>query len=142
LLDVDHFKKYNDTYGHLSGDDCLQEVASNIKSALKRPGDVLARVGGEEFGLVLPDTPKEGALHVAELIRGVVESLQIEHNHSVTAKVVTISVGVSTALPTNKSKPESICGVADKALYASKESGRNKVSFIAFKDEESSTQVG
>ena len=142
LLDVDHFKKYNDTYGHLSGDDCLQEVATNIKSALKRPGDVLARVGGEEFGLVLPDTPAEGAVHVAELIRSVVEGLQIEHRQSAPAKVVTISVGVSTALPTSKSKPEAIFGVADKALYQSKESGRNKVSFIPYLDDDKKTQVG
>jgi len=140
LLDVDHFKKYNDTYGHLSGDDCLQEVATTIKSALKRPGDVLARVGGEEFGLVLPDTPAKGALHVAELIRSVVEGLQIEHQQS-PSKVVTISIGVSTAFPTNKSKTEAICASADKALYQSKEAGRNKVSYLSFEEDES-TKVG
>lgn len=134
MLDVDFFKKYNDTYGHLSGDDCLSEVASAIKGALKRPGDVLARIGGEEFGIVLPETPTEGAMHVAETVRKAVEGLQIEHHESLAAKVVTISIGVSTAIPTGSSRCESLFASADKALYASKDAGRNQSSFIEWTD--------
>lgn len=141
LLDVDYFKKYNDTYGHLSGDDCLQEVASAIKGALKRPGDVLARVGGEEFGVILPETPADGAMHVGESIRKAVEDLQIEHHESAAAKVVTVSIGISTATPTNSARFETICSVADKALYASKDAGRNRVTFFEWKDQPEASVV-
>ena len=87
---------------------------------------------------MLPGNPEKGAIHVAELIRSVVEGLQIEHHQS-EAKVVTISIGVSTAMPTTKTKPESICGFADKALYRSKVAGRNKVTFITYEEDDSST---
>jgi diguanylate cyclase (GGDEF)-like protein len=142
LLDVDYFKKYNDTYGHLSGDDCLQEVASAIKNALKRPGDVLARVGGEEFGIVLPETPAEGAMHVGECVRKAVESLQMEHHESEAAQVVTVSVGVSTATPSHSSRFETICASADKALYAAKSAGRNRVQFLDWNESEEPMKAG
>jgi len=126
LCDIDFFKLYNDTYGHLQGDECLKEVAISLKSSLKRQGDFAARYGGEEFVVVLPNTDVEGALEVAETLRINVENLQIPHRLSPITQKVTISLGVAIghADPTNQ--PKTLIEAADTALYEAKQDGRNR----------------
>jgi len=134
LCDVDFFKSYNDTCGHLAGDDCLRAVAGAIDARIRRGGDCVARYGGEEFAVILPGTFSEGAVHVAELLRRAVEKLAIEHPCSPVRSVVTISLGVATAFPANEVTPEILIQNADKALYEAKASGRNCVTFRAVLD--------
>jgi len=124
MVDIDHFKLYNDTYGHQAGDSCLQRVAQALETAISRPADLLARYGGEEFVVVLPETSSEGGKVVAELLQATVENLHIPHSASTTAGYVTISLGVATTTSRVIPKKELI-EYADKALYASKNSGRN-----------------
>ncbi len=126
LCDIDFFKYYNDNYGHQEGDRCLQRVAQAIDSALKRPGDMVARYGGEEFVAILPNTDSKGAEVISERIREEILKLRIPHAHSGTAPHVTLSLGVSTALPNHGSRPETLIESADKALYEAKEQGRNR----------------
>lgn len=127
MLDIDHFKAYNDTYGHQGGDECLKQVATTIKKALKRPGDFVFRYGGEEFGVILPETPEEGARRVAENIRAAIEELQIPHIGSKVSEWVTISLGTATMVPTKNTTPSTLIASADKALYEAKQDGRNRV---------------
>lgn len=127
ILDIDYFKKYNDTYGHLQGDECLKKVALSIKEALHRNTDVLARYGGEEFAVILPDTGMEGALEVAERIRKEVENLKIPHKASDINESITISVGVTTASKEKLVSIEKLVNFADNALYSAKKKGRNRV---------------
>jgi two-component system chemotaxis family response regulator WspR len=125
LTDVDFFKKYNDTYGHQAGDDCLRRVAATLARCARRPADLAARYGGEEFCVVLPDTPEEGACKVAEDIRSAVCALGIEHRRSDAAEVVTLSLGVITLEPGQEITPAKLIEGADAALYAAKRAGRN-----------------
>lgn len=128
MIDIDHFKAYNDHYGHQGGDDCLKEVAGALISALGRPHDLLARYGGEEFAVVLPDTPLEGARHIAENLRGAVEGLHIPHVKSATSKYVTVSLGVAAMAPdAREAIPAVLVATADRALYRAKAQGRNRV---------------
>lgn len=127
MLDIDHFKIYNDTYGHLEGDACLKSVANTLKNTLNRPGDFVARYGGEEFSIILPATNKEGAAFVAEMLRINIEELCIPHKNSKVKPVVTISIGVATTIPQRGSDYESLIKIADNALYKAKEKGRNRV---------------
>lgn len=127
LCDVDYFKKYNDTYGHLAGDACLQQVAKALQLAVKRPADVVARYGGEEFIIILPETGAAGALHVADQILRQVSSLKIPHRASEIADYVTVSVGVATTLPSSEIEPSQLVKKADESLYNAKQNGRNKV---------------
>ncbi len=127
LLDVDHFKAYNDLYGHPAGDACLRRVAAALRTVVKRAPDVLARYGGEEFAVILPDTDGPGMLAVAECIRAVIEGLAIAHQGSATAKVVTVSVGAVSLTARDVADPESVLALADKALYRAKDLGRNRV---------------
>jgi len=127
MLDIDHFKKYNDMYGHVAGDECLRNVALAVKSAVNRLPDIVARYGGEEFVIILPETGSSGALVLAEKVRKAVESLAIPHESSQTAKTVTISLGVATVDPSMISTPEQSVELADQALYTAKATGRNKV---------------
>jgi diguanylate cyclase (GGDEF)-like protein len=127
MLDIDHFKAYNDAYGHLAGDDCLKQVASSQAQALVRPADFVARFGGEEFVCVLPETDEDGALVMAEKLRSAVEKLQIPHPMSPTSPMVTISVGVATTVPDNEQDSAAFVGVADELLYEAKHAGRNRV---------------
>jgi diguanylate cyclase (GGDEF)-like protein len=127
ILDVDFFKKYNDTYGHLAGDDCLRNVATTIRQFLRRPGDVVARYGGEEFACILPETPLDDAVTIAKALEQQIRSLGIEHISSDVAKVVTISIGVCC-------KPHGVIGLAsalvaqaDAQLYRAKHGGRAQV---------------
>jgi diguanylate cyclase (GGDEF)-like protein len=127
MIDVDHFKLYNDTYGHQQGDNCLRAVADEIATHLRRPSDLTARYGGEEFAVVLPDTPLEPAMDLAERIRAGIDGLNMEHTASETADHVTISIGLSSVVPSDEITIESFIEAADKNLYQSKHNGRNRV---------------
>jgi diguanylate cyclase (GGDEF)-like protein len=127
MIDVDCFKPYNDSHGHLAGDLCLRDIARAIQENVRRPGDLAARYGGEEFAVILPDTPIEGATHVAEAIRMAVEELQVPHQTSPVASVVTISAGVASTFPHPDVPHQQIIQGADEALYQAKTCGRNCV---------------
>ena len=127
IVDVDNFKNFNDQYGHVAGDDCLRRVAAAIYSVVRRPEDLVARYGGEEIALLLPDTDTEGARHVAESARLAVQAMLIPNEGSAHG-VVTISVGVAARTPSLEDLPEALVVMADRALYAAKEAGRNCVS--------------
>lgn len=126
MLDVDHFKPYNDTYGHLRGDECLRQVADVVRAHVRRPDDVAARYGGEEFVCILPDTDLRGAVRVAEELRRGVMALRIPHDRSDAARVVTTSLGVITARCRPGESPELFLERADAQLYAAKSRGRNR----------------
>ncbi|WP_421865545.1 CHASE domain-containing protein [Motiliproteus sp.] len=128
FADVDCFKAYNDHYGHLKGDECLQAVAGALKSVTRRPGDLAARYGGEEFALVLADT--DNSLVMAERCRAAVQALEIPHDYSEICEFVTISVGVCTLYPSAGDNQQAIIQAADDALYQAKQAGRNQVSRI------------
>jgi diguanylate cyclase (GGDEF)-like protein/PAS domain S-box-containing protein len=127
LLDVDFFKNYNDTYGHLQGDACLKKVAQIIKKNVNRPGDLVARYGGEEFAVILTNTPLRGAIKVAEKIQQSLKEVGLEHKASLVSPFVTFSCGVSSLVPDYHQSPESLIQAADQALYHAKESGRNRI---------------
>jgi diguanylate cyclase (GGDEF)-like protein len=131
LLDIDHFKGVNDRYGHQVGDDCLRSVAQTVQSLISRPADLVARYGGEEIGVVLPDTDQEGALQIAETLRQSVQALRIpnQDNHEGSG-VVTVSIGVATAFSRVGGRiamPEGLLMAVDHALYQAKHEGRNRV---------------
>ncbi len=130
MCDIDYFKYYNDTYGHLKGDECLRQVAEALKNAVNRAGDLVARFGGEEFIVVLPETDLEGAVKVAEVLRDKVASLKIEHEKSLVSNYLTISLGVATAIPSREDAAMELISSADAALYQAKKEGRNRVSLI------------
>lgn len=125
LLDIDHFKSFNDTYGHLIGDDCLKEVARGIQKGLRWPSDRPTRYGGEEFCILLPETSIEGALTVAERIRENVENLQFKVKDKEVP--VTVSIGIAAMVPKADEAYTDMIAKADEALYSSKENGRNRV---------------
>lgn len=127
LTDIDHFKAYNDNYGHQGGDEILRKVAHALERAINRPGDMVARYGGEEFVVVLPDTDLEGAEQVAEALRRAVEELDIPHAHSTAADHVTISLGASCIVPREGGLPKTLIETADEGLYEAKHNGRNRV---------------
>ena len=127
IMDIDHFKAFNDYYGHIAGDECIKQVAHTIESCLSRPADLVARYGGEEFIVLLPDTDEHGALHVAERIRRSIESLDIKHRESPTDTKVTISVGGAVAAHTTGTRILDQINAADKALYSAKQAGRNRI---------------
>jgi diguanylate cyclase (GGDEF)-like protein len=130
MCDVDFFKNYNDRYLHPNGDKCLIEVAMAMRTALRRSGDLVARYGGEEFAVVLPNTDALGAVSVAENIRLAIKGLQISHEASSVCPYVTISVGVSTIIPTHENDFQALIHFADKALYQSKSQGRDRVTMM------------
>jgi len=129
MFDIDYFKKYNDTYGHLSGDICLQSIAQAINGLFSEDcGYTFCRYGGEEFSLILPSTNMAGGIKVAHLLHDTVEKLNILHKSSEVADIVTLSIGVATIVPTLYLKPETLIEAADSALYHSKTRGRNTIS--------------
>lgn len=127
LVDVDHFKKYNDRYGHQSGDRCLAEVGAVVAAQARRPLDIAARMGGEELAVVLYDVERSLAVQTAERLRQAVQDLKIEHLASPTANVVTVSVGVAVVRPTAARSSAGLLQLADEALYDAKQRGRNRV---------------
>lgn len=129
LLDIDHFKPYNDNYGHQRGDECLKLFSAVLQRQLLRPADLLARYGGEEFLIILPNTPVEGAKIIAKKVVDGLKAESIEHHHSSAADYVTASMGVSSSRFDARSYGEMI-EQADQALYKAKESGRNR--FISY----------
>jgi diguanylate cyclase (GGDEF)-like protein len=128
LIDVDHFKQYNDTYGHQAGDECLRRIGLVLRQMQRRPGDLAARYGGEEMLVLLPETGPHGAVLVAENIRAGIEALALPHSGN-PAGVVTISAGVSSIRPNTPHAPpmSNLVGLADTALYEAKHGGRNQV---------------
>ena len=127
MIDIDHFKKFNDTYGHQLGDTVLQITAKSIASALKRASDKVFRWGGEEFTVLLPTTDIEGALNVAERIRMAIENSEIPYDSSADTLKVTASLGVASIIPSPANTIEDLIKQADAAMYSAKESGRNRV---------------
>lgn len=127
ICDIDFFKKYNDHYGHQEGDSCLVSVAQALNNTLTDSSGLAARYGGEEFIFLLPNTPLETALVIAETARSNIENLNIDHADSNVAPHVTLSLGVSSIVPSDKTRAIDLIKAADNALYQSKESGRNRV---------------
>lgn len=136
MMDIDHFKRVNDTHGHMVGDECLRTVAKLIADQLKRPADIVTRFGGEEFALILPNTPHQGALQVAEAIRAAVASNQI--NIQQVSLQVTVSLGVATMQLKSDSHQQKLLEEADKALYQAKQEGRNRVVGVELESESNS----
>jgi diguanylate cyclase (GGDEF)-like protein/PAS domain S-box-containing protein len=126
ILDADWFKSYNDTYGHPRGDSCLKQIAESVLDVVTRPGDLVARIGGEEFAIILPNTPNQGAMQVAELICASLRRRKVPHRSNPTG-YVSISIGCATIVPTMGQQASTLMQQADQALYAAKHAGRNQV---------------
>lgn len=134
LIDIDYFKQYNDLYGHLAGDECLKKVAQAIRGVLKRPADFVARVGGEEFGVVLPNTKNGGLAVVAKQVQEVIRELKITHEGSKDG-ILTVSIGGVSLIPgVDCSRFEELVDLADKALYSAKNGGRDCYVIVEQKD--------
>ncbi|OIN90981.1 MAG: hypothetical protein AUJ20_12750 [Comamonadaceae bacterium CG1_02_60_18] len=127
MFDIDYFKQFNDIYGHLAGDECLRQVAQVLRDVFRRPQDMVARFGGEEFVAVLPETDGQAAQALAEQVLQQMRALGIAHSGSCTAAVVTISAGVAVYDPAGGQTPDRLVLAADQALYAAKSAGRNQV---------------
>jgi diguanylate cyclase (GGDEF)-like protein len=150
LIDIDEFKKYNDHFGHVEGDECIKTIASAIKSGSRRPGDLAARYGGEEFAYILPHTDIEGAKMLLNGLLSTIENLNIPHAPAAQYDAVTISIGFSTILPLEQSTFDStsedlyntaVVQSADTALYSAKQNGRNCMRFNPHETVSISTQV-
>ena len=126
MIDVDHFKLFNDNYGHLEGDECLRTIGETLAAAASHKADFAARYGGEEFVLLLPDTHLAAALDIAEQLRAAVAALSIEHDFAPFGHV-TISIGVASLTPTGAQGRQALIEAADAGLYAAKRNGRNQV---------------
>ena len=127
FMDLDYFKKYNDGYGHLAGDDCLKKVANKASEMMSRPGDLAARYGGEEFVIVLGSTETKNAADLAEKVRSGIEEMKLPHEFRKGGSLVTISLGVTGCCPDKTNSATELIKSADKALYKAKKEGRNKV---------------
>lgn len=130
MCDIDFFKPYNDTYGHVQGDECLKQIAAALRNNARRPADLVARYGGEEFCVILPNTDEDGAINVAAGIQTDIQMLRIEHNASKVSPNVTLSIGVTTTIPDQRQTADELIEMADKALYDAKMQGRNRVVFL------------
>lgn len=129
MIDIDHFKQYNDHYGHGVGDACLVSVAGALADGVARAGDLIARFGGEEFVAILPETDQEAALMIGERLRKQVADMKLEHAHSGVAPYVTVSIGCAALVPDeDNSGPSNLLEAADRQLYKAKQAGRNRVS--------------
>ena len=129
VVDVDHFKAFNDNYGHAAGDEVLRRIASCLQTSLRRPGDFVARYGGEEFVMLLPGIDSEGARALSEHTRADIESLRIPHAFSAVAPWVTISLGGASRIPTEGTPSPELFSLADTYLYKAKHTGRNRVAW-------------
>lgn len=131
VVDIDHFKDYNDALGHPAGDQCLKRIAQALQSHARRPGDLAARLGGDEFALVLGNTGQADARAIAEAVRAAIEALRLAYG---AARQASASIGVATALPHQRQAPAALLRRADRALYGAKAAGRNRVSDDAQED--------
>jgi phosphoserine phosphatase RsbU/P len=131
LFDVDYFKRYNDAYGHQLGDECLIKLAQAVQEILCRPADLLARYGGEEFVVLLPNTDLAGAIAIAERIHRAVQTLNMPHKSSDVSPIVTVSLGIATALPVLGAAPTDLIQQSDQALYWAKQHGRNQSALLS-----------
>lgn len=131
LFDVDKFKLYNDYYGHLGGDDCLVRIAQTVQKIVNRPADLVARYGGEEFSVLLPNTDLVGAIMIAQSIQQAIYNQAIPHAKSDVKDIVTLSLGISSVIPTWDIKPDTLIASADKAMYNAKEKGRDRYSVLS-----------
>ncbi len=127
MIDIDHFKLYNDNYGHGAGDECLRSVAMAMNEHVVRAGDLLARYGGEEFAGLMPNTDLDGAVAFANNMIKCVRDLKIPHEYSPVSDIITLSIGVSAAIPSDEDEVSALFKAADSALYKAKETGRNRV---------------
>lgn len=130
LIDVDQFKAYNDIYGHQAGDECLRTIAKTIAGAARRPGDLVARYGGEELAILLPGADESDAAFIAEDLRAKVEALRVRHDANPPSRILTISIGSATRIPSldrSRIGPDDLITLADSALYRAKQDGRNRV---------------
>jgi len=127
LLDIDFFKQFNDTYGHSMGDDCIRLIAHTIEKSIHRPTDLACRYGGEEFAIILPDTPLEGAVKLAEKIQAQLKKMAMPHKASAVSKQVTVSIGIACKSANEITPRNMLIEFADKALYKAKESGHNRI---------------
>ncbi len=132
MIDIDHFKAYNDHYGHPAGDQVLIQVAGIISDQVNRPADIVSRYGGEEFVVLLPDTPGDGALQVAERIMAAMDHATLEHAASPTAPHLTLSIGIATRVPKMQEEEDTLLAAADASLYRAKEAGRHRVDTTLF----------
>jgi diguanylate cyclase (GGDEF)-like protein len=130
MVDIDHFKPFNDNYGHLAGDDCLKLVAKTLAASIKRPGDFFSRYGGEEFACILPQTDVQGVAHLADKMLARVASLDIPHNFSSVTRHVTISIGGACIYPAPPMRMDGLIEAADKCLYEAKKEGRNRMKIV------------
>ena len=127
MLDIDSFKKFNDSQGHVAGDACLQKVAAALTPCTRDATDKIARYGGEEFAIILPGSTARTGHEIAERVREAIAACAIPHPAATPPGIVTVSVGVSSRIPTAGCKPSSLIEAADKCLYAAKKNGRNRV---------------
>jgi diguanylate cyclase (GGDEF)-like protein len=128
MIDIDHFKAYNDRYGHQAGDVAIHRVGQALKRSLQRPQDFASRYGGEEFAVIVPDIDEHNAVRVAERVREAVLNENIEHEKSSTGARVSVSIGVAHLQPWSSDRsPKGLVQIADEALYAAKQHGRNRV---------------
>ena len=131
MMDIDHFKFFNDHYGHAGGDDCLKQVARALEQRIRRPPDLIARYGGEEFVCVLPDTDLEGVQSVCQTLLSAIRELNIPHAKSPVADQVTLSLGGTAMIPKQETTPQQLIEAADTFLYQTKENGRNGMTIQA-----------
>lgn len=126
LFDVDYFKRYNDTYGHQMGDECLMKIAQVSQAVVYRVADLVARYGGEEFAIILPNTHLKGAIAVSNRLHSAIRALGIPHQNSEVINIVTISLGLTTMIPSLDKSPKHLINQADQSLYIAKQKGRNQ----------------
>lgn len=127
LLDIDHFKQYNDLHGHLEGDDCLKRIAALLEGTIKRSRDFVARFGGEEFVVILPETDAESAVKIGQRLQDQLFREQLPHAAPDASKWVTVSMGIGTLTPTRDDAPRDFLNLIDQRLYDAKKAGRNKI---------------
>ena len=133
LFDIDHFKQFNDTYGHLAGDDCLKQVAQVLEGCVQRPSDLIARYGGEEFAAILPQTTIAGAIEVAQRVQTEIANLKILHEKSSVSDYLTLSIGIAGSIPTLTQSFSKLLDEADQYLYLAKQQGRDRIIFSSKK---------
>ena len=142
MIDIDYFKAFNDHYGHLQGDECLELVAQQLKAVVQRPRDFVARFGGEEFVVLLPSIQAEGVKVVAERLQKALASLKIPHKSSRVNPYVTVSMGLAWCEPDSNVRADGLVAAADEALYSAKDRGRNRFSEVVIVENEPVFQAG